>query len=38
MNDLYIPEFKMFRFNINCSKIEIHIGIDIKKLQLDRGG
>ena len=38
MNSLYIPEFKMPRFNINDNKIEIHIGICIKKLWLERGG
>jgi len=38
MNGLYILEFKILRFNINCNKIEIQIGISIKKLWLDRGG
>jgi hypothetical protein len=38
MNDLYIPEFKMFKFNINCNKIKIYIEISIKKLWLDWGG
>jgi len=37
MNGLSIPEFNMPRFNINCNKIEIQIGISIKKLRLDRG-
>jgi hypothetical protein len=32
MNDLYIPEFNMPRFNINCNKTEIQIEISIKKL------
>ena len=32
MNGLYIPKFKIFRFNINCNKIKIQIGISIKKL------
>jgi hypothetical protein len=32
MNGLYIPEFNMLRFNINYNKIEIYIGISIKKL------
>jgi hypothetical protein len=32
MNDLYIPEFNMHRFNINCNKIKIQVGISIKKL------
>jgi len=38
MNGLYILEFNMSRFNINCNKIEIQIGINIKKLRLDRSG
>jgi hypothetical protein len=37
MNGLYIPKFKMLRFNIIYNKIEIHIEISIKKLQLNRG-
>jgi hypothetical protein len=32
-NGLYMPDFKMPKFNINCNKIEI----SIKKFQLDRG-
>jgi hypothetical protein len=34
---LYVPEFNILRFNINYNKIEIEIGISIKKLQLDQG-
>jgi hypothetical protein len=32
-NGLYMHDFKMPKFNINCNKIEI----SIKKFQLDRG-
>ena len=32
-NGLYMPDFRMPKFNINCNKIEI----SIKKFQLDRG-
>jgi hypothetical protein len=38
MDGLYIPKFKMPRFNINWNKIKVHIGISIKKFWLDRGG